>query len=126
MAVKKQPFGLTLPVERGSNGYFNQSFDLKKQVKTNLINLILTKPGERIMQPLFGCKIHRLVFENITDDAVVNARGFIEEAIQMWMPFIFISNINVVREEDKNKIYVVIDYNLKSNVKITDQVTVVL
>ncbi len=121
-----KPLGLLLPVSRGFSGYFNQGTDVLEQIKSNLINLILTKRGERIMQPMFGCTIHNLLFDQITDNTIASARGSIEESVQMWMPFILINDIQLAKEEDNNKIYVTILYNLKSNVKITDSVTLVL
>jgi phage baseplate assembly protein W len=121
-----KPFGILLPVERGNNGYFNQGMDALTQIKSNLINLILTKRGERIMQPLFGCTIHNLVFEQITDNTIASARASVEEAVQLWMPFILIKDVSISKNEDEHKVYATISYNLRSNVKITDTITLVL
>lgn len=121
-----KPFGILLPVERGNNGYFNQGTDALTQIKSNLINLILTKRGERIMQPLFGCTIHNLVFEQITDNTIASARASVEEAVQLWMPFILIKDVSISKNEDEHKVYATISYNLRSNVKITDTITLVL
>ena len=53
-----QGIGITLPIQIGNMGYFQQSFDTLVQVKSNFINLILTRKGERVHQPEFGCGIH--------------------------------------------------------------------
>jgi hypothetical protein len=53
-----QAIGITLPLQLGNTGYFEQSFDTLTQVKSNFINLILTRKGERVHQPEFGCCIH--------------------------------------------------------------------
>ena len=45
--------GITLPLTFGQNT-FEQSFLTKDQVKSNIKNLLLTKRGERIIQPEFG------------------------------------------------------------------------
>ena len=124
--AKKPGLGILLPVERGSTGYFNQGFDALTQVRSNLTNLILTRRGERIMQPEFGCRVHELLFDNITDELVANVRGAIEEAIQYWLPFVIIEDLSVDKNEDSNEVYVTLTYRLKTNVKITDTITLVL
>ena len=43
--------GITLPIQRGNGGFFAQSYQTSEQVKSNIKNLILTRKGERIMQP---------------------------------------------------------------------------
>lgn len=118
--------GILLPVERGPIGYYNQGLSTLSQVKSNLTNLILTRRGERVMQPEFGCRVHDYLFENITDDLVSNIRGSIEEAIQIWMPFLTVENIDVVKDEDRNQIFVTITYSIKARVRTTDTVTLVL
>jgi hypothetical protein len=36
----KQPIGLTLPIQGGDNGFFDQSYDTLTQTKMNIINLL--------------------------------------------------------------------------------------
>ena len=123
MAVKPG-LGLVLPVHDGSNGYFQVAWDALTQTKSNLTNLILTKKGERVFQPEFGCNIHNLVFEQITDDIEANAKGAIEEAVQVWLPFVTINNVQLTKNEDSNVVYITIVFNLRTNVSITDSITV--
>ena len=91
--------GITLPLERGNTGYFAQGRDILTQVKSNLTNLILTKKGERVLQPEFGCDVHRIIFEPITDDNVAYVRGTIEAAVNIWLPYVTIEDVVVVRDE---------------------------
>ena len=125
MAV--QPgLGLTLPVQDGPTGYFDVAYDVVTQVKTNITNLILTKKGERIMNPTFGCNIHSLVFDQITDDILANARGAIEEAIQTWMPFVSINDMQIQKKEDTNQVYLTVTFSIKAGVNLTDVLTLVI
>ena len=45
--------GLSLPIQI-SNVAFKQNYTEIEQLKTNIKNLLLTKRGERLMNPLFG------------------------------------------------------------------------
>lgn len=124
--AKKPGLGLLLPVERGPNGYFRQGFDAITQVKSNLTNLILTRKGERVMQPAFGCDIHKVIFDHITDDVIASAKGAIEEAVQVWLPFVNINEVVVDKKEDENHVFVTVVFSLKANTKITDSVVLVV
>ena len=125
MAV--QPgLGLTLPVQDGPTGYFDVAYDVVTQVKSNITNLLLTKKGERIMNPTFGCGIHSLVFDQITDDILANARGAIEESIQTWMPFVSVSDVQLQKKEDTNQVYLTITFSIKAGVNLTDVLTLVI
>ncbi len=51
------------------------------------IGIILsTSPGERVMRPAFGCRVHELIFAPSTDDTLNLARQYVEEALGMWEP----------------------------------------
>ena len=60
--------GITLPIQIG-NTAFNQSFTTFEQAKSNIKNLLLTKKGERIMQPNFGSGLQELLFD-FNDDTL--------------------------------------------------------
>ncbi len=117
--------GITLPIQIGSNGYFEQGRDITTQVKSNLTNLILTKKGERILQTDFGCDVHRVIFEPITDDNVANIRGTIESAVKIWMPYINVEDVDIQRDEDRNSIFATIVFSINTSVNITDSITLV-
>jgi phage baseplate assembly protein W len=87
--------GITLPLQRGNNGFFNQSFQTIDQVKSNIKNLILTRRGERLMHPTFGTDLYNSLFNQNTDDLELEIQTSIESAIAEWMPFISIEEILV-------------------------------
>ena len=115
--------GILLPITLGNTGYFNQGFDILSQVKSNLINLILTKKGERIMQPDFGCDVHRLVFEQLTDDTLGEIKAAIQQSIKLWMPYLTINNVDVNQEDDLNIVTAAVSFTINLGMKITDSVT---
>jgi phage baseplate assembly protein W len=114
--------GITLPVQRGSNGYFQVTKDILTQIRSNLKNLLLTRKGERVMQPEYGCDIHLVIFENATDDGLSDIRASIQNAVSTWMPFVEVTDVKVTRDEDRNTIYVGITFTLLTNQNLTDSI----
>ncbi len=87
----KQPIGLTIPIQDGNNGFFDQSFDTLTATKMNIINLLNTKQGERRFQPTFGSRLWNITFEQNVDSLSDIANNIITEDISMWIP-----NVTVV------------------------------
>tara|TARA_B100001996_G_scaffold380572_1_gene368249 strand:+ start:4769 stop:5200 length:432 start_codon:yes stop_codon:yes gene_type:complete len=87
--------GITLPIQRGSDGYFAQSFKTFDQVRSNLKNLLLTKKGERILQPEFGSGLHDLLFNPATEKFEEDLENTINDAVTKWLPYVIVEDINI-------------------------------
>ena len=87
--------GITLPIQRGNDGYFAQSFRTFDQVRSNLKNLLLTKKGERILQPEFGSGLHDLLFNPATDKFEEDLETTINDSVAKWLPYVIVEDINV-------------------------------
>ena len=87
--------GITLPIQRGDDGYFRQSFKTFDQVRSNLKNLLLTKRGERILQPDFGSGLHDLLFNPATEKFEEDLETTINEAVAKWLPYVIVEDINI-------------------------------
>ena len=92
----KVAIGVTLPFN--GSAVFNQSFTTKEQVKSNLINLLLTSPGERIMNPDFGIGIRDLIFEQVVD--AESLKGQIIDSAARYVPEIEILDLTTRRVSD--------------------------
>ena len=117
-------FGITLPIKRGKTGYFEQAFDVITQIRSNLINLILTRKGERVFQPDFGTDIHNLVFSQMDEDYENAVKSTIQSAVSEWMPFLNIVEQDVIRDDNKNSTLVQVTFSLRSNADITETIVV--
>ncbi len=120
--------GISINKTSDRNGVFALNYTTLSQVKYNLINLILTKKGERVMQPEFGCDIWRILFEPITEGTIDLAiETSITEAVTTWLPYINIDNIIFDYDEndiDNHKINLELQFSLASNPNIRDSVTI--
>ncbi len=87
--------GISLPIELGPNGYFRQTFTTIEQISSNVINLILTIPGERYMQPTFGSKLHEHLFEQFDEGVIELISDSINDSIKEWLPYVNIEELKV-------------------------------
>lgn len=100
--VKNTPIGINLPIRDGNSGYFDQSTDSFTAYRMNIINFIRTVPGERRMNPTFGCRLWNIVFEpsdNFIGNKVAN---IIKEDVAKWIPGVMITNVDVKFLDDNN------------------------
>ena len=58
---KNVKIGVAFPLDE--DNMFSGTQTVKEQIKANLLNLLLTYPGERINEPNFGWGIKSLLFE---------------------------------------------------------------
>ena len=75
------------------------------------------------MQPDFGCDVHRLVFEAITDDNTANIKASIQSSVKTWLPYLEIQDVQIVKDEDHNTVYAVLKFGLVNSPTVTDTVT---
>lgn len=120
--------GVTLPIRLGNNGMFEQSTDLLQQVRSNFKNLILTRKGERVMQPEFGCDLHTLLFQQIDDDMEFSVRNAVTSAVDRWLPYLEVIDLVVQMNADNDpyKIGIVVDYRFRNNPNVTDSIAVLV
>mgnify|MGYP000114631788 CR=1 FL=1 len=111
--------GVSINETSNSNGAFAVNFTSINQAKSNLQNLILTKKGERLMQPEFGCDIWKIIFEPIIEgDIESKIENSILDAVNTWLPYLNIDTILFDYDDndiDTNKIQLEIQFSLKSN-----------
>jgi phage baseplate assembly protein W len=107
---KNIAIGVSIPFNAG--GVFNSTYSTKDQIKSNIINLFLTKKGERIENPEFGTDINKLLFENINDDILSNLKEELYDSVSKFIPNITILDINITSGVDINTIYIETQYKL--------------
>ena len=104
---KNVAIGVVFPLMNGGN--FQQSFTLKEQVKSNIINVLLTQQGERVNQPDFGAGLKNVLFENDIDQEEIASR--INEQLQTYVPEVNIDNVLVDTDVDRHLIFITLVYS---------------
>lgn len=76
---------LAFPFRIAPDGRTAAPADVTGHVKGEIIQLLLTSPGERHFLPAFGGGVRRLVFEKNGDVTAGLAKAVIAQAIGKWM-----------------------------------------
>ena len=74
------------------------------QVKSDLLVLLLTTPGERVMLPNYGTPLKELVFEQNDDVVAQKAKDMIARSISAWEPRITVTDISVFNVANENSL----------------------
>jgi hypothetical protein len=122
--------GIGINTTSNSNGIFAVNYTTLTQAKSNLQNLILTRKGERLQNPNFGCDIHNLLFEQINEETIgTKIEVSILDAVGTWLPYLNIEQIVFDYNDndiDTNKISVDVKFSLKSNTTMTELLSITI
>lgn len=76
---------LSFPFRIGADGRTVQVASPAEHVRDELVQLLLTNPGERLFLPEFGGGVRRLVFENLNEATQGLTKAMLTEAVQRWL-----------------------------------------
>ena len=95
------------------DGYFTSTKTTMDAIKNNIKTLLLTERGERLFQPNLGMNLRRFLFEQITQNTVIEIENDIVSTFEKWLPFVQLNDIRVdIGNQDKNQIKIGIDFNV--------------
>ncbi len=100
---------------QGGASVFAQSYSTEEQAVSNLKNLLLTRKGERFMQPDFGTQIVDSLFEQSTVDLETSIEDGLNEDIATWLPYIILDNIIVDRRIDQHALDISLHFRVTEN-----------
>jgi len=82
-----------LPLRRDAQDGYLLNKDFKDLVQQNFKMLMLTNPGERIMDPDFGIGLRTFLFEQNTPGTCSQIESKIRSQVGMYLPYLRIVNI---------------------------------
>lgn len=108
--------GLALPLQI-TNTAFNQTFQTVDQIKTNIVSLLSTNKGERLMQPDLGSGLSELLFEQNDSDLETKIEEDITGILAKWLPFVNVYSIDINKNDtnyyrDINEVNVSIKFSI--------------
>lgn len=93
-----------LPLTLGNQQGYNLVTSLKDLVRQNFLMLLLTNPGERIMDSEFGVGIKTVLFENFGSLAVPRFEQRLRAQVAKYMPYVVIRNIDYTDTSQDNSL----------------------
>jgi len=87
---------LIFPLQPGVNGF--ESFsdaETKEAIKQNLKMLLLTSPGEYVMDSNFGVGLYNYLFEQQGTAAIDNIKPSIYKQVANYMPYVQIQQLDL-------------------------------
>ena len=112
--IEKAAVGVRLPFNK--KRVFTLDYTTKDHAKSKLLNVLLTSPGERLNQPLFGAGLKNRLFEQQTKIAGDELRNYIIPQVNIYVPEIKIQNISLKDGGlQGHKLFVTVNYSLVNN-----------
>lgn len=106
-----QGYSPKIPYTRDTIDGFSTNKTALETIRQDLKMLLLTNPGERMMNPDYGIGIRRYLFEQKTSQTNSVLISKIQEQTNTYMNFVTISNIDISDiGESENSIYIKIEY----------------
>ena len=106
--------GVALPLSKDSGDGFQMLKTIRQTVKQNLKMIVLTNPGERIMEPEFGVGIKTYLFSNFSDDVQTELYDKIVSQVATYIPAVTITRITFLEANpDTNTLSFQIYYTLR-------------
>ena len=103
---KNVKIGVAFPLDE--TNMFSGTETVKEQIKANLLNLLLTYPGERVNLPKYGVGLKNLIFEQNIDLKTLKEK--INNQIHIYISNIKLQNIKINESEDKHTIQISLSY----------------
>ncbi len=92
-----------LPLTRDNSDGYELIKNFKDLVTQNLKMLVLTSPGERLMDLEFGVGARRYLFENMTPATFENFKSRLLKQQAKYLPYLTIEGVEfVTSENDRN------------------------
>ena len=105
---------VSLPIDKTSANNSSDGYLMvrgyEELVKQNFKNLMLTSPGEKMMDPAFGVGIRRFLFQQEIQANPQQLKGRISSQVKKYLPYVKLRNILFDQSSVENGIQVYISY----------------
>jgi phage baseplate assembly protein W len=107
--------GWSFPIEIDGRGGIKLSRGVN-EIEEAMQLIIGTPVGQRFMRPLFGCRIHELLFAPINAITISTAQQYVEDALNFWEPRIDVEEVQVQPHPQKPSMLLIsLRYRIKAN-----------
>jgi phage baseplate assembly protein W len=111
--------GFPYPLATSARGYFFTQTGVEV-LKADLLQLLLTNPGERVMMPEYGTPLRRLLFQPADAILVSETRETLIQAINRWEPRIAVTALDVSVDPDSHMLNINIEFRDPGNISLIE------
>ncbi|AQT61104.1 GPW/gp25 family protein [Cellvibrio sp. PSBB023] len=105
--------GWSFPPTFTSKGLVTVSAE--QDIRESLLILLSTTPGERTMQPAYGCGLKAHVFDSLNESSFAVMRDLVAKAILFFEPRVTVEKIDINDEDSiEGKVLLDIVYKVRS------------
>ncbi len=106
--------GWRFPPSLDERGTVALAADLE-EIEQSIRIILGTVPGQRVMRPEFGCRIHELVFAPNNVATAGLARRHVAEALGRWEPRISLKQVDVTTSpHEPGALHILIEYQIEA------------
>ena len=116
--IEGTAIGFNLPIN--GEAVFSSNFQTKDTIKNNLINFLLTNPGERPSNPEYGGGLRKFIFTQLEAKNLDFLKEDIQEKINQNFSNIQLLEVKILEDLNTSSIIVQIYYSIP-NTGINDQ-----
>ena len=100
----------------GGDAVFNSTFTQQEQVKSNILNVLLTEKGERVFEPKFGVGLRNLLFESQIDERGLEER--INVQVKRYVPTVTLNEVTTEFKPDEHILSISLEYTYNPSQEI--------
>ena len=114
MKTKAEFYGFNPPFFGGPQNILSRQED-DQIIKNDILQFILTVPGERVMRPSFGVNLRNAVFDPNDTESVVNLQDEIREGLLANDPRLSEVSVSITQDEDLNQMTIRVSAQLRND-----------
>ncbi|HCS63528.1 MAG TPA: hypothetical protein DIW64_05245 [Cellvibrio sp.] len=105
--------GWSFPPQFTSKGLVTVAAE--QDIHESLLILLSTTPGERVMQPLYGCGLKAHVFDTLNESSFAVMRDTVEKAILFFEPRVIVERIDMSDDDYREgKVQIHVYYRVRA------------
>ena len=87
----------------------------ESDIRESLLILLATTPGERVMQPAYGCGLKMHVFDSINESSIAIIKDVIRKAVLFFEPRVILEQVDVDEtESQEGKLLINLRYKVRT------------
>lgn len=107
-------YGQNPPWFGGAQNVLSRQED-ERLIKNDILQLLMTVPGERVMRPNFGVNLRNFVFDPLTSPELSALRSEIVQKITAQEPRVIVNSVDLIRDDDKNMLSIKIIVTMRDD-----------